>query len=187
MGGICMSYPYPKAGHFPASPPAPTTAVTMSACFTTARGSKSRRAPGETARKSFRREAHVPRGGPDGGDGGHGGAVVLVCDDSLRDLQAFRRRTNFRAGRGRSRRGLAATRRRRQDARDPSPAGHGDRRSRGGRPGGPSLGAPRHRPAGRLSRAAARVGRATSALQRPRARPRALPSAACRVRRGGWS
>jgi GTPase len=49
---------------------------------------------------SFRREAHVPRGGPDGGDGGHGGAVVLVCDDSLRDLQGFRRRSHYRAGRG---------------------------------------------------------------------------------------
>jgi GTP-binding protein len=49
---------------------------------------------------SFRREAHVPRGGPDGGDGGHGGAVVLVCDDSLRDLQGFRRQTHHRAGRG---------------------------------------------------------------------------------------
>jgi GTP-binding protein len=49
---------------------------------------------------SFRREAHVPRGGPDGGDGGHGGDVVLVCDDSQRDLQAFRRRAHFRAGRG---------------------------------------------------------------------------------------
>ena len=49
---------------------------------------------------SFRREAHVPRGGPDGGDGGHGGGVVLVCDDSLRDLQVFRRRMNYRAGRG---------------------------------------------------------------------------------------
>ena len=35
---------------------------------------------------SFRREAHVPRGGPDGGDGGRGGDVVLVCDESRRDL-----------------------------------------------------------------------------------------------------
>jgi GTPase len=49
---------------------------------------------------SFRREAHVPRGGPDGGDGGRGGDVVLVCDDSLRDLQRFRRRSQFKAGRG---------------------------------------------------------------------------------------
>jgi GTP-binding protein len=48
---------------------------------------------------SFRREAHVPRGGPDGGDGGRGGDVVLVCDDSLRDLQAFRRRSEFKARR----------------------------------------------------------------------------------------
>ena len=49
---------------------------------------------------SFRREAHVPKGGPDGGDGGRGGDVVLVCDDSQRDLQAFRRRSHFKAGRG---------------------------------------------------------------------------------------
>ncbi len=48
----------------------------------------------------FRREAHVPRGGPDGGDGGRGGDVVLVCDDSLRDLQSFRRKPHYRAGRG---------------------------------------------------------------------------------------
>jgi GTPase len=50
---------------------------------------------------SFRREAHVPLGGPNGGDGGHGGSVVLVCDDSLRDLQAFRRRAHFKAQRAR--------------------------------------------------------------------------------------
>jgi GTP-binding protein len=49
---------------------------------------------------SFRREAHVPKGGPDGGDGGRGGDVLLRCDDSMRDLQSFRRRAHFRAGRG---------------------------------------------------------------------------------------
>ena len=49
---------------------------------------------------SFRREAHVPKGGPDGGDGGRGGAVELVCDDSMRDLSAFRRRAHYRARRG---------------------------------------------------------------------------------------
>jgi GTP-binding protein len=50
---------------------------------------------------SFRREAHVPKGGPDGGDGGRGGDVALVCDASLRDLQQFRRgRAHFKAARG---------------------------------------------------------------------------------------
>jgi len=49
---------------------------------------------------SFRREAHVPRGGPDGGDGGRGGDVTLVCDPSLRDLQGFRRRAHYKAPRG---------------------------------------------------------------------------------------
>ncbi|HEY0345651.1 MAG TPA: Obg family GTPase CgtA, partial [Solirubrobacteraceae bacterium] len=48
---------------------------------------------------SFRREAHVPHGGPDGGDGGHGGDVVLVCDDSLRDLQSYKRRAHYKAKR----------------------------------------------------------------------------------------
>src|SRR5918994_1600949 len=49
---------------------------------------------------SFRREAHVPKGGPDGGDGGRGGDVILRCDDSLRDLQSFKRRPHYRADRG---------------------------------------------------------------------------------------
>jgi len=48
---------------------------------------------------SFRREAHVPHGGPDGGDGGHGGDVALICDDSLRDLQSFKRSVHYKAKR----------------------------------------------------------------------------------------
>jgi GTP-binding protein len=50
---------------------------------------------------SFRREAHVPRGGPDGGDGGHGGDVVLVCDASRRDLGPLTGSKHFRAEKGR--------------------------------------------------------------------------------------
>ena len=49
---------------------------------------------------SFRREAHVPKGGPDGGDGGRGGPVELVVDGSLRDLASFRRGSHFKAARG---------------------------------------------------------------------------------------
>src|SRR3954466_7957886 len=49
---------------------------------------------------SFRREAHVPKGGPDGGAGGRGGDVALVVDPSLRDLAAFKRGSHFRAARG---------------------------------------------------------------------------------------
>lgn len=50
---------------------------------------------------SFRREAHVPKGGPDGGDGGFGGNVVLVCDGSMRDLARYRGHTDFNAENGR--------------------------------------------------------------------------------------
>jgi GTP-binding protein len=49
---------------------------------------------------SFRREAHVPKGGPDGGDGGDGGDVVLICDASRRDLGEFHRGAHFKAARG---------------------------------------------------------------------------------------
>jgi GTPase len=49
---------------------------------------------------SFRREAHVPCGGPDGGDGGRGGDVALVADPDLRDLSFYRSRREFKAGRG---------------------------------------------------------------------------------------
>jgi GTP-binding protein len=54
---------------------------------------------------SFRREKHVPRGGPDGGDGGGGGDVVLLADPDLRDLSALRSKRRYVAGHGRPGRG----------------------------------------------------------------------------------
>lgn len=56
---------------------------------------------------TFRREAHVPRGGPDGGDGGNGGDVVLQVEPGMTTLGDFRRRRHVRArpgGRGLGRR-----------------------------------------------------------------------------------
>jgi GTPase len=49
---------------------------------------------------SFRREAHVPRGGPDGGDGGRGGDVVLVADPSISSLLEYRFKIHHKAQRG---------------------------------------------------------------------------------------
>ena len=49
---------------------------------------------------SFRREAHVPRGGPDGGDGGHGGDVVLLADENTTSLLDLHRRPHRRAAGG---------------------------------------------------------------------------------------
>ncbi|MGH2444685.1 MAG: GTPase ObgE [Candidatus Limnocylindria bacterium] len=52
---------------------------------------------------TFRREAHVPRGGPDGGDGGRGGSVILLVEPGMTTLGDFKRKRHFRAqpgGRG---------------------------------------------------------------------------------------
>ena len=57
---------------------------------------------------SFRREKHVPRGGPDGGDGGKGGDVVFFVDGQSRDLQLFTHKIHFKAGAGQA--GMGAPR-----------------------------------------------------------------------------
>ena len=49
---------------------------------------------------SFRREAHVPQGGPDGGDGGHGGSVSLIVDVGETTLGDYRFKHHFRAADG---------------------------------------------------------------------------------------
>src|SRR5690554_684982 len=61
---------------------------------------------------SFRREKYVPKGGPDGGDGGHGGSVYLIGDDALNTLidfkyQRFYKAQNGQAGMGRQMSGRA--------------------------------------------------------------------------------
>jgi GTP-binding protein len=61
---------------------------------------------------SFRREAHVPRGGPDGGDGGRGGDVILRVDDQLASLGDYRNQnlhsaTSGSAGAGSNKSGKA--------------------------------------------------------------------------------
>ena len=58
---------------------------------------------------SFRREKFVPRGGPDGGDGGHGGSVYLVSSAHLNTLVRFRFHPQFRAERGAHGQGSSCT------------------------------------------------------------------------------
>jgi GTP-binding protein len=59
---------------------------------------------------SFRREKYIPFGGPDGGDGGHGGSVIIQAKDGLDTLADFRNKSRFvapngKTGGGRNKRG----------------------------------------------------------------------------------
>jgi len=51
---------------------------------------------------SFRREKYIPFGGPDGGDGGHGGSIIIEAKDGLNTLADFRNRSKFIAPNGKT-------------------------------------------------------------------------------------
>ena len=72
---------------------------------------------------SFRREKYVPRGGPDGGDGGHGGSVFIVATPTKNTLVDFRFHPEFKAKRGQHGQGSNRTGQTAHDLEIPVPIG----------------------------------------------------------------
>ncbi len=72
---------------------------------------------------SFRREKYVPKGGPDGGNGGVGGSVILVADSHKSTLMDFRYRRSYRAGDGGHGRGKRQHGKKGEELRIPVPLG----------------------------------------------------------------
>jgi GTPase len=72
---------------------------------------------------SFRREKYVPRGGPDGGDGGHGGSVFVVATPTKNTLVDFRFHPEFKADRGQHGQGSNRTGQTAEDLEIPVPIG----------------------------------------------------------------
>jgi GTP-binding protein len=72
---------------------------------------------------SFRREKYIPKGGPDGGDGGRGGDVMLKVDPSMSTLNLFTRQQHFRAKAGEQGRGSSMSGKSAEDVTVPVPPG----------------------------------------------------------------
>ena len=79
---------------------------------------------------SFRREAHVPRGGPDGGDGGRGGSVILHATTNVHSLLDIGRRFRYAAKNGQPGGPRNRTGRARRRSRGAGPRGDADLRRR---------------------------------------------------------